>query len=118
MLGRVVLWALQAAVAWVAGPFLFNFARTYIPGSGALDLFIYAAVFALIVYVIGLLAALVVKPVGSPSLAALAMSLILALIAAAFATYGLELIPQIHAGTIAKRAIVLAGAVLGLAMKR
>ena len=118
MLGRLILILLQVAAAWGAGPFIFNFIREFIPVSGKFDLFIYAAAFALIAYVIGILAALVIKDVGSPSPAALTTSLVLALLAAAIATYGMDLIPQIPGGTISKRGIVLAGAILGYMIRR
>jgi hypothetical protein len=114
MLGRLVLIFLQVAAGWALAPFL----RQYVPVSGAFDLFVYAALFALIVYVTGILAALIVKDVGSPSPAALTTSLVVALIAAAIATYGMDLIPQIPGSTISKRGLVLAGAVLGYMFRR
>ena len=114
MLGRLVLVCLQIAAAWAVGPII----RQYIPVSGAFDLFVYAGVFAVVVYVTGILAALIIKDVGSPSPAALTTALIVALIAAAFATYGMDLIPQIPGGTISKRGLVLAGAILGYLVRR
>ena len=114
MLGKLILIVLQAIAAWGAGPIL----RQYIPVSGALDLFVYAGVFAVIAYIVGILAALVIKDVGSPSPAALTASLVVALIAAAVATYGMDLIPQIPGGTISKRGIVLAGAILGYLLRK
>ncbi len=114
MLGRLILIMLQVVAAWAGAPFL----RQYIPASGALDLFIYAALFAVIVYVVGILASLIIKDVASPSPATLTTSLIVALVAAAFATYGIDLIPQIPGDTISKRALVLAGALLGYLVRR
>lgn len=114
MLGRLLLIFLQAAIGWAGAPFI----RSHIPVAGAFDLFVYAAIFAVIVYVVGILAALVIKDVGSPSPAALTTALVVALIAAAFATYGMDLVPQIPGGTISKRGLVLAGAVLGYMFRR
>lgn len=114
MLGRLVLLLLQVIAAWGVGPIV----RGYIPAGGALDLFIYAVVFAVIVYLVGMLASLVVKGVGMPSPATLTAALVLALIGAAFATWGLQFIPQIPSGTISNRGIVLAGAILGYFIKR
>lgn len=114
MLGRLVLLFLQIVAGWFGAPIL----RSYIPVSGVFDLFIYAAIFAIIVYVVGILAALVVKDVGSPSPATLTTALVVALIAAAFATWGMDLIPQIPGSTISKRGIVLAGAILGYFIRR
>lgn len=112
MLGRLLLIFVQVVVAWGAGPFV----RQYIPVSGALDLFVYAGIFAAIAYVIGSLAALLIKGIGSP--ATLTASFIVALIVAAFATYGMDLVPQLPSGTIYKRGLVLAGAVLGYLLRR
>jgi hypothetical protein len=114
MLGRLVLIFLQVAIGWAGAPFV----RQHIPVSGTFDLFIYAAIFAVIVYIVGILAALIIKDVGSPSPAALTTALVVALIAAAFATYGWQLIPQLPGGTISKRGFVLAGAVLGYMFRR
>lgn len=114
MLGKLILIVLQIAVAWGAGPFV----RQYIPVSGDLDLFIWAGIFALLVYVTGILAALIIKDVGSPSPARLTASLILALIAAAIASFGMQFLPAEVAGTIGKRGLVLAGAIIGYMLRR
>ena len=114
MLGRPVLLFLQIVAGWFGGPIV----RSYIPVSGVFDLFVYAAIFAIIIYVVGILASLIVKDVGTPSPAALSTALIAGLIAAAFATWGMDLIPQIPGSTISKRGIVLAGAILGYFIRR
>ena len=114
MLGRLVLIFLQVAIGWTVGPLV----RQYIPVSGAFDLFVYAAIFAVIVYIVGILAALIVKDVATPSPAALTTALVVALIAAAFATYGWQLIPDLPGGTVTKRGFVLGGAVLGYMFRR
>lgn len=114
MLGRLILLLLQIAVAWFAGPII----RGYVPAPGTFDLFVYAVVFALLAYVIGALAALVIKDVGAPSSSTLTASLVLALIAAAVATFAMDLIPQIPGNALSKRGLVLAGALLGYVIKR
>jgi hypothetical protein len=114
MLGRLILIALQVVVAWGGGPFL----RQYIPVSGAFDLFVWAAIFAVIAYIVGIIAALIIKDVASPSPAALTTSVVVALLAAAFAKYGLAYVPQIPGNTISQRGIVLAGAILGYMIRR
>ena len=114
MLGRIILLALQIAVAWLAGPIV----RGYVPAPGAADLFLYAAIFAVLAYVTGVLAALVIKDVGAPSGSTLTWSLMLALIAAAAVTFGQAYIPQIPGNAVSKRGIVLAGALLGYLLKR
>ena len=114
MLGKLVLVALQIVVGWGAG----SIVRQYVPVSGAFDLFVYAGVFAVLAYATGILASLIIKDVGSPSPAALTSSLVLALIAAAVATYGMDLIPQLPGGTISKRGLVLAGAIVGYMLRK
>ena len=114
MLGKLVLVALQIVVGWGAG----SIVRQYIPVSGAFDLFVYAGVFAVLAYATGILASLIIKDVGSPSPAALTSSLVLALIAAAVATYGMDLIAQLPGGTISKRGLVLAGAIVGYMLRK
>ncbi len=114
MLGRLLLILLQVVAAWGIGPFV----RQYVPVEGALDLFVWALIFAVIVYVVGVIASLFVKGVATPSPAALTASVTVALIAAAFAIYGMDLVPQIPGGTISKRGVVLAGAILGYMIRR
>lgn len=114
MLGRLVLLLLQVIAAWAIGPIV----RSYIPVSGDADLFVYAAIFAVIVYLTGILASLVVKDVGTPSPATLTAAVVVALLAAAFAKFGMDLIPQLPSTTISKRGIVLLGALLGYFIKR
>jgi uncharacterized membrane protein YoaK (UPF0700 family) len=114
MLGKLILIVLQVIVAWGAGTVV----RGYIPAPGDFDLFVYAAIFAVLAYITGILAAVVIKDVGTPSPAALTSSLVIALIAAAIATFAWHFIPNIPDTTITKRGFVLAGAILGYLMRR
>jgi hypothetical protein len=114
MLGKLILIVLQVIVAWGLGPIL----RGYIPVAGDFDLFVYAGIFAVLAYITGILASLVIKDVGTPSPAALTTSLVLALIFAAIATFAWQYIPNIPDTTISKRGFVLAGAILGYLMRR
>ena len=114
MLGKLILIVLQVIVAWGLGPVV----RGYIPVAGDFDLFVYAAIFAILAYVTGILASLVIKDVGSPSPAALTASLVVALIAAAIAAFAWQYIPNIPDTAITKRGFVLAGAILGYLMRR
>jgi uncharacterized membrane protein YoaK (UPF0700 family) len=113
MLSRLILILLQIVVAWVGAPLIYK----YIPSVG-FGLFIYAVLFAILVYLTGVLAAQVLKDVGTRSSAALTASLIVALLAAAFVTFGPEFIPQIPKDLTSQRAIVLAGAILGYLARR
>ncbi len=115
MLGRLVLVLLQLAIGWFAGPII----MAKIPGFGDLNIFIYAIVFAIITWLIGMLGGLVLKDVARPSPATLTFALVGGLIGA-----GLTMVPQITeaiAGVIKGvplRAYPLIGAVIGYALKR
>ena len=75
-------------------------------------------------YLVGLLASLVIKNIATPSPAALTSSIVVALLAAAFATFGLAYVPEIPGvplipgNTITQRGITLAGAILGYMIRR
>ena len=114
MLGRLILILLQVIVAWFAGPIIYS----YVPSPGVFGLFVYAAIFAVLVYLTGILAAQVLQDVGTPSPAALTTSLVVALLAAAFVVFALPYIPQFPGNTLSHRGIVLAGAILGYLMRR
>jgi hypothetical protein len=116
MLSRLVLLALQLAIAWFAGPEIIR----YIPSFGALQLFVYAAVFAVLVWVVGLVLSQVLKGTGTPSSSTLVASLIVALIGAALITWLPGLVPDLARSLrqIPTIAYPLIGAVLGYHMKR
>lgn len=115
MLGRLILILLQIAVAWSVGPLLYG----HVPVSGKFGLFVYAIIFAIVVFVTGVLAALVVKDVSTPSSASLTAAVVVALIAAAVATYGPIYFPEYYPGTtLSQRGLVLAGAILGYMIRR
>ena len=114
MLGRLVLLLLQIAGGYVLAPIVMS----YIPVPGTLSLFLYALVVAIIVFLIGLVAAQILKDVGTPHGGVLSSSLALALIVALIWTFGPDLLPQIPWSKVPDRWAVLAGAVLGYAAKR
>lgn len=112
MLGKILLIVLQIVVAWFLGPIIVG--QVAIPGE--FQLFFYALVFAVIVFVTGLLASMVLKDVGTPSSGTLTAAIVVALLAALLAKFGPTYIPELH--TIAQRNIVLAGAILGYLIRR
>ena len=63
MLSRLVLLAVQLIVAWIARPMWCATSRA----SGRLQLFVYAAVFAVIVWIVGLVLSQVLRDTGMPS---------------------------------------------------
>jgi hypothetical protein len=115
MLSRLVLVALQLGIAWFAGPEIVR----YIPSLGALQLFVYAAVFAVLVWVVGLVLSQVLKDTKTPSSATLVASLIVAVIGAALITWLPGLVPDLGRTLrqIPTIAYPLIGAVLGYHMK-
>ena len=63
MLSRLILLALQLVVAWFGAPYIVR----YIPGMGRMEIFVYAAVFAVIVWIVGLVLSQVLRDTGQPS---------------------------------------------------
>lgn len=116
MLARLVLLAVQLAVTWIAAPEIVR----YIPRFGDLQIFVYAAVFAVLVWVVGLVLSQVLRETGMPSSATLVTCLVVALIGAAIIKWLPGLVPDIGRllPRIDDRIYPLIGAVLGYHMKR
>lgn len=116
MLSRLILLAVQLAVAWFAAPEIMR----YLPRFGNLQLFVYAAVFAVLVWLVGLVLSQVLKETGMPSSATLVTCLIVALIGAALITFLPAVVPDVGRllPRIDERLYPLLGAVLGYHLKR
>jgi Na+-driven multidrug efflux pump len=116
MLARLVLLALQLIVAWFAAPEIVR----YIPRLGELQLFVYAVVFAVLVWVVGFILSQVLRGMGTPSSSTLVAALIVGLIGAALITWLPDLVPELRGPMrqIPTLAYPLIGAVLGYHMKR
>ena len=121
MLPRIVLFALQLLAAWYLGEFFAGFiARGLGIGRGN-EIFVYAAVYPLLVMLVGYAGSKVLKGIPPPSAATLVVTLALA-----FGFALLTLIPQIT--QIAEGAVPmlrsnrylypLAGAFIGYVFKR
>lgn len=115
MLGRLILFLLQIVLGWFGSELIMSRFGGGVPGS--FRLFVFAVIAAVVIYLIGVLAAQVLKEVGSPSSATLSSTLILALVAAALWTFGPGLISAIPWGKIRPEYAVLAGAILGYTVK-
>lgn len=113
MLGRLILTLLQIAIAWFATPVLAG----YVPVPGKFSLFLYAVICAIVVFIVGLVAAQVLKDVGQPSSTTLTWSLVGALIGAALITFGPQYI-HINWNIAPPRTYALAGAIIGYVLKR
>ena len=116
MLSRLILLALQLVIAWFAAPVIVR----YIPGMGRLELFVYAVAFAVLVWLVGLVAAQVLRDVGTPTSAALASALVVALIAAAVYTWLPLIVPDAKRVmlNLQEKVYPLIGAVLGYQIRR
>ncbi|MEQ1714725.1 MAG: hypothetical protein ABL907_01855 [Hyphomicrobium sp.] len=113
MLSTLLLVVLQFAFAFLGAPQIMGF----IPVSGDLRTFAHAGVFAVIVWIVGLVAAQVLKDVQQRSLASLTLALVLALAGAALIVF----LPQlVHAVPLKfpDLYVPLAGAILGYFMRR
>lgn len=107
MLPRIVLILVQVACAWILTPKIMS----YIPVAGDIRIFVIAIIFAIIVWLVGLLGAEVLKDTARPSGRTLTAALVVALIGAAlFYIPGLvEAIPYKFNDLY----VPLAGAILG-----
>lgn len=116
MPSRLILLLLQAVVAWIAAPYIMR----YIPGLGRFQLFVYAAVFAVLVWVVGLVLSQVLRETGQPSSATLVAALVAALIGAALVTWLPVLVPDVRSAmrTIPELAYPLIGALIGYHIRR
>lgn len=83
MLGRLILIALQIVVGWVGAPFLLK----YVPIGGDVQVFIHGAIFAVLVWITGVVGSLALKEVGMPSSATLTWALAGGLIGAALIVF-------------------------------
>ncbi len=79
MLGTIILIAIQFAAAFLAAPFVL----AHIPVSGDLKVFAHAVIFAVIIWIVGLVGSFALKDVNLPSTRTLGAALIGALIGAA-----------------------------------
>lgn len=116
MLGRLVLLLLQIVLGWFGSRALMDAVDNSVPGS--LKIYLFAVVCAIVVFLIGIIAAQVVKDVGAPSSATLSFSLVLALVAALLWTFGPQILPMVPWGKIPTNYAVLGGAILGYMAKR
>lgn len=120
MLPHLILIVLQLLGAVYIAPVI----KSYIPTIGRvsgydLDIFVWAILFAVVVFVIGFIGSIVLKGVRTPGAGALTLALVLALVIAA-----LTLVPQVTRATadaglrIATLWWPLIGAMVGYFIKR
>ena len=117
MLSRLILLAVQLAVAWFAAPEIMR----YLPRLGSdLQIFVYAAVFAVLVWLVGLILSQVLRETGMPSSSTLATALVVALTGAALIQFLPAIVPDLRALMYRIPTLVypLIGAVIGYHLKR
>ncbi len=116
MLARLILLLLQVAVGWFAAPHILRYLPKF---GGAVDIFIYAIVVALLVTVVGFSGSLVLQGVGTPTSGTLTSALIFALIFAALTLVEpvTAFVSSISPG-MRREVYPLIGAVLGYFIKR
>jgi hypothetical protein len=113
MLSYLILIAIQFAAAFLGAPLVL----AYIPASGDLRTFAHAAVYAVIVWLIGFLGSLVLKDVRQPGTGSLGLALVLALAGAAVIVFAPALLHQIPF-KFPQLYLPLAGAMLGYLIRR
>ncbi len=116
MAARILLIVIQLLVAWFAAPQIMKF----VPHLGVLNTFILAFVFAILVWVIGVVFGTFLKDVGQPSPSALVVSFGLAVVMAALVLMPAfeNVILNTPAKDLPRDAFLLIGAVLGCTIKR
>lgn len=129
---RLVLLCAQLALGWHAAPYVIRdipslgglepvaFIARYIPGFAAVELLVYAVVFALLVWVVGLILSEALKNTRSPSPATLLSALVVALAGAALIAWLPRAAPSLAEPMRALPALAypLFGAVVGYQVHR
>lgn len=117
MLGRLVLLLIQIVVGWFGSKALMGF-LSGVPS--AFSLYVFAVVAAIVVFLIGIIAAQILKDVGQPSSHTLSWSLGFALVAALLWSFGptLPLLSEIPWRRVPAEYAVLAAAILGYHIKK
>ena len=118
MLGRLVLILLQIVAGWFGANAVMGTVGGSVPG--AFKLYLFSLVAAIVVFLIGVIAAQVLKDVGTPGSHTLSWALTMALIAALLWSFGptLPLLKEIPWGKVPELYAVLGGAILGYHIKK
>jgi uncharacterized membrane protein YeaQ/YmgE (transglycosylase-associated protein family) len=111
MLSRLLLILLQIVAGWYGA----NFVMPYV-SIGEFQLFLFAVVAAIIVWVLGLLGSQVLRDIGQPGGGTLATTVVFALVGAALATWGPQMFPPL--GATQPEYLALAGAIIGYIIKK
>ncbi len=118
MLGRLVLLLLQIVIGWFGTNAILNALGASVPA--AFEIYVFAIVAAIVVFLVGIIAAQVLQGVWTPGSRTLTWSLAFAVIAALLWQFGptLPLLSEIPWGRIPTTYAVLAGAILGYHLRK
>ena len=115
MLGRLILLLVQVIGGWFGANAIMSAIK-----FGEFRLFIFAVVASIVVFLIGVIAAQVLREVGAPGSPTLSRALTIAVIAALLWSFGptLPLLKEIPWNKVPALYAVLGGAILGYHMKK
>lgn len=113
MLARLLLIILQIAAGWFGAHAILPYVQI-----GEFQLFLFGAIAAVFVWLIGFLGSLVLRYIGRPGGGTLAFTVVFALLGAALATWGPQLLPTLPWARIDAYYLTLAGAIVGYIMKK
>jgi uncharacterized YccA/Bax inhibitor family protein len=118
MLGRLVLLLLQIVLGWFGSNAIMGWLGGSVPG--AFEIYVFAVVCAIVVFLVGVIAAQVLQGVWTPGSRTLTWSLAFALIAALLWQFGptLPLLSEIPWGRVPASYAVLAGAIIGYHLRK
>lgn len=118
MLGRLILLLLQIVIGWFGATALMGALGGAVPGAFAL--YVFAIVAAIVIFLVGVIAAQVLQGVWAPSSRTLTWSLVLGLVAALLWQFGptLPLLSEVPWGRVPDRYAVLAAALLGYHIRK
>lgn len=115
MLGRIILIALQIAIAWFAAPQVLR----YVPVAGDVGVLVQSVAFGVIVWIVGLIGAQALKDVNTPSPGTLVWSVVLAAIGGVMVIYKVPaMITQATGFAIVPMFLPLLLAIFGYAIKK
>jgi hypothetical protein len=118
MLGRLVLLLLQIVVGWLGTNAIMGALGNSVPSAFAI--YVFAILAAIVVFLVGIIAAQVLQDVWTPGSRTLTWSLAFAVIAALLWQFGpaVPLLSEIPWGRVPDKYAVLAGALLGYHLRK
>ncbi len=118
MLGRLVLLLLQIVIGWFGSKAIMGWLGSAVPA--AFDIYVFAIVAAIVVFLVGIIAAQVLQGIWTPGSGTLTASLVVGIIAALLWSFGptLPVLSEIPWGRVPAMYAVLAGVILGYHIKR